>query len=120
MLKQYLIFFFLFISKIYSLKNSINALSNNMSNYNPYADPIVPYCIFGSSPICSTNNNTFINKCVMHLLGEKYKKDGWCDEVQKKKKTPKKKRQKNKNKRLPKSRRNKQRRPQMQNLQQKL
>ena len=55
-----------------------------MTYYNPYSDPVVPYCILGSSPICSKNNNTFINKCVMHLLGEEFKRDGWCDEEQKK------------------------------------
>lgn len=37
-----------------------------------------PICVLGNNPVCSTKNITFPNICVMLLLGQEKKSDGWC------------------------------------------
>lgn len=37
-----------------------------------------PTCFLGNTPVCSTMNITFPNTCVMLLLGQNKKSEGWC------------------------------------------
>lgn len=57
----------------------LNQYNNRQDFFNDYSNPILPYCIFGNEPVCSTENETFANMCVMMLLGQKLKNKGWCD-----------------------------------------
>ena len=56
----------------------INSISGNAANFNPYANPIVPLCIFGNTPVCGDDDATYINECVARLLGVTIANDGWC------------------------------------------
>ena len=59
-------------------RNAVNSYNNNQSHYNPYSNPVIPYCFLGNEPVCSINNETFVNECVMILLGQQLKSRGWC------------------------------------------
>lgn len=52
--------------------------NNRQDFFNNYRNPILPYCIFGNEPVCSTKDETFANQCVLMLLGQKLKSKGWC------------------------------------------
>lgn len=39
-----------------------------------------PGCLLGQSPVCGMDDKTYPNICVMMLLGQKKKSDGWCPE----------------------------------------
>lgn len=41
-----------------------------------------PTCILGNSPVCSKENVTFPNICVLLLTGQEKKSDGWCQTQQ--------------------------------------
>ena len=47
----------------------IGSYNNNQAYFNPYANPVIPYCFLGNTPVCSTTGETFVNECVMMLLG---------------------------------------------------
>jgi hypothetical protein len=49
----------------------LNSYNNNQAHFNPYANPIIPYCFLGNDPVCSKRGETFVNECVMMLLGQK-------------------------------------------------
>ena len=44
----------------------------------PIANSGNPSCALGNTPVCSTDDITFPNMCVMLLLGKQKKSDGWC------------------------------------------
>ena len=54
------------------------ASGNNQTHFNPYANPVIPFCFLGNDPVCSKHNETFVNECVMILLGEQLDYRGWC------------------------------------------
>lgn len=62
-----------------SLAQGLNQYNNRQDFFNDYSNPILPYCIFGNEPVCSTENETFANKCVLMLLGQRLKTKGWCE-----------------------------------------
>lgn len=47
----------------------LNSYNNNQAYFNPYANPIIPYCFLGNETVCSSKNETFVNECVLLLLG---------------------------------------------------
>ena len=56
----------------------LNSYNNNQAYFNPYANPIIPHCFLGNDAVCSTKNETFVNECVLILLGQTLKSRGWC------------------------------------------
>lgn len=44
----------------------------------PIAHQSAPTCILGNTPVCSTDNISFPNICVLLLTGKQKKSDGWC------------------------------------------
>jgi len=46
----------------------------------PVAPQAQPHCLLGQTPVCSTDDQTYPNICVMLLLGKQKKSDGWCPE----------------------------------------
>lgn len=56
----------------------LNSYNNNQTYFNPYANPVIPYCFLGNEPVCSTKDETFVNECVLMLLGQKIAHRGWC------------------------------------------
>lgn len=63
-----------------TLTQGLNSYNNNQAYFNPYANPIIPYCFLGNDPVCSTKNETFVNECVMILLGQDLGHRGWCEQ----------------------------------------
>ena len=61
-------------------RNAVQSTGNNQNFFNPYANPIIPFCFLGNDPVCSIHNITFVNECVLMLLGEQLKHKGWCPE----------------------------------------
>lgn len=59
----------------------LSSYNNNQAYFNPYSNPIIPYCFLGNEPVCSDRNETFVNECVMILLGQKLGQRGWCIQV---------------------------------------
>jgi hypothetical protein len=59
-------------------RNAVHTTQGEQTFFNPYSNPVVPYCFLGNEPVCSTNNETFINECVLILLGQQLKSRGWC------------------------------------------
>lgn len=57
---------------------SLNSVTGNADYNNPYANPVLPICFLGNSPVCAANDVTFANECIMVLLGQTKKYDGWC------------------------------------------
>lgn len=55
-----------------------NALTGNQDYNNPYANPILPLCFLGNNPVCGSNDTTYANECIMVLLGQSKKYEGWC------------------------------------------
>ena len=39
-----------------ALSQGLNQYNNRQDFYNNYSNPIIPYCIFGNEPVCSTEN----------------------------------------------------------------
>lgn len=46
----------------------------------PVAPGANPHCLLGQTPVCSSDNQTYPNICVLLLLGKEKKSDGWCPE----------------------------------------
>jgi hypothetical protein len=70
---------------IFALTNLASAqglrqYNNRQDFFNNYRNEIIPYCIFGNEPVCSTKDETFANQCVLMLLGQKMKSKGWCEQ----------------------------------------
>ena len=59
----------------------INTTSGDASYSNPYANPVLPLCFLGNSPVCGANNATYANECVLTLLGQAKQYDGWCTQA---------------------------------------
>ena len=62
---------------------SLSFLSNDLSIVNsgvrlPINQNSSPFCFLGKSPVCSTDNITFPNICVLLLLGKTKESEGWC------------------------------------------
>lgn len=55
-------------------------ITNNMAYFNPLANPTVPYCVLGNTPVCSREPvpRTLVNRCVLILLGLPFGSNGWC------------------------------------------
>lgn len=72
----------LLLAGLMSLTSSqgVNQYNNRQDFFNSYSNPIIPYCIFGNEPVCSTKDETFANMCVLMLLGQKLKSRGWCEQ----------------------------------------
>lgn len=67
------------IAILIALTNTqLNTYNNNQAYFNPYANPILPYCFLGNQTVCSESNETFVNECVLLLLGQTLKHKGWC------------------------------------------
>ena len=56
----------------------INTTSGNQDFSNPYANPVLPICFLGNSAVCGNDEKTYANECIMVLLGQAKKHDGWC------------------------------------------
>lgn len=56
----------------------LNTISGNQMYQNPYANPVLPLCFLGNSPVCGEDDETYANECIMILLGQTKKNDGWC------------------------------------------
>lgn len=59
--------------------------ANNQGYFNPLANPTLPPCIWGNTPVChipapgsSSEPETFANECVARLLGKTKTHDGFC------------------------------------------
>ena len=46
----------------------------------PMNNQVQPTCLLGQTPVCGMNLETYPNLCVMILLGQTKKSDGWCPE----------------------------------------
>ena len=67
---------------LFALNNAqLNSYNNNQAYFNPYSNPIIPYCFLGSQSVCSEQNETFVNECVLLLLGQAIQHKGWCKKL---------------------------------------
>lgn len=80
------------ISGICSTERNLQlaSISGNASYFNPYANPILPDCILGNTPVCGQQKpvsgvtptpllkETFANECIMILLNYEKVSEGWC------------------------------------------
>ena len=46
----------------------------------PIDNQTQPSCLLGQTPVCGLDDQTYPNMCVMILLGQTKKSDGWCPE----------------------------------------
>ena len=46
----------------------------------PIGNTSQPVCLLGKSAVCGSDDKTYPNICVMLLLGQTKKSDGWCPE----------------------------------------
>ena len=55
--------------------------ANNQQYQNQLANPTVPFCPIGNSPVCvieASQSTSYINDCVALLLGKRKTQDGFC------------------------------------------
>ncbi len=77
-MKTTLIFAMIASLSIQQGRNAIASMNNNQAHFNPYQNPVIPYCFLGNDPVCSVANETFVNECVLMLLGQLMQHRGWC------------------------------------------
>jgi len=61
---------------------NIASFSGDSSYTTAYANPTLPICFLGNSPVCGTNNVTYANDCILTLLGQTKQYDGWCRQAE--------------------------------------
>ena len=54
------------------------SFGQHMGFFAQYSNPIIPMCFLGMDPACGEDDKTYVNECVMILMGQKKKFDGWC------------------------------------------